>query len=383
MNPTTSPDYNYYTLKLHSGNRLAKYWLVDQGKIGIYFGNITAEEINKVYKEYARSGFFKNRDLNGFLTEFNKQSKQDFDRIREDIEKKAGKKDAWTQVLGIMQGAKDGGWFITFDGFDIYIYQLDKEGLFEKLEEGELADYHAKNDSIIGKIDEVPKTIKVTTLENDGPFDVSQVPRVLSSLSSHIYHAKRTFAPLNTKRNIKKSAIRAVKYLLRKEQNPVENCVDLLDHLDPVEFETLVSIILSEKKLHVPAWRGGNLKTIDLIARNFTGDKVELKPIEIVIPKDGLCTFQIKHKKIGKDEIDKLLQARRSNRDIKHYLVALEFDDSVDASKYNERGVYLIDGKKLFDAIRTEPEVLLWLQRSLKWVTGASDLLTPIVSKQG
>ena len=117
---------------------------------------------------------------------------------------------------------------------------------------------------------------------------------------------------------------------------------DLLGCLGSTEMETLVAKCLEELGCFVPAYRGGNLKDIDLLAYNETG-----KPIFFAgIPLEKEVAVQVKRKK-GKMKCPPTCDL----------LVGMEVV-----------GERTVDGPGLMSQVLNLPQTKNWLKRSLAWL---------------
>ncbi len=124
----------------------------------------------------------------------------------------------------------------------------------------------------------------------------------------------------------------------------------LIELLSPYELETLMFLILKNKGLFVPAWRGGTQKGIDIIARNLTKKQIKISRVTFE-PEDkpeNSRTFQVKRK------------VKECNKDA-NWTVAAE---------YYGNNPNVLDANWLLEQIKSEKqqETRKWLIDSLDWV---------------
>lgn len=117
---------------------------------------------------------------------------------------------------------------------------------------------------------------------------------------------------------------------------------DLLGCLGSTEMETLVAKCLEELGCFVPAYRGGNLKDIDLLAYNETGGPISFAGISL--KKE--VAVQVKRKK-GKMKCPPTCDL----------LVGMEVV-----------GERTVDGPALMSQVLKLPKTKNWLKRSLAWL---------------
>jgi hypothetical protein len=351
-------------LKLGNSNVLAEEWLA-RDEVFIMFGSITAEQINDAYTRFGvldrrnRLSTFKREDA----TLFNQIVPEKVKKIKKRA--KDPKSDAWNQVFTLIDGARAGSWFMTYVNFHLYVYKLARDGRFEDRE----GDYHPKEWRVI------PPRITIP---------VAWIPRGLSSIFGVKYYMIKTCVKLNDAEDSNVyEAVQVARMLLGEPNTIPRDVKDRLKYLDPIEFETLVFHILTQKKLHVPAWRGGSLGDIDLVAFNFTDDRIMLPEWELsleplnyrsstriaFLPTSGI-TFQVKRKIVSDDEIRAMIKAREgegiTNRP-KHYLIGLnnEFSDDLRTEARVKGDMFLIGKDRLIAEIERNDTIMTWVRRSL------------------
>lgn len=134
--------------------------------------------------------------------------------------------------------------------------------------------------------------------------------------------------------------------------------VDPLDCLSSLEFETLIAKILEEHCCFVPAYKGGFLKDVDLIAK-----PTKMKSIAGMSIETGRnIAVQLKL------SIDRsLLNDLRYER--VNYLIGLNDDESMRRNFENSELSHLCFGRAwLRKALWESPCASEWLKQSLEWL---------------
>ena len=118
-----------------------------------------------------------------------------------------------------------------------------------------------KNDQISEKI--VPKYYDIKIIET---CKIEEAPYILATMKTNQAFSRNTFRIINEKKY--EGNIAAIKSLI-SELNDFK--IDPLKTLSSVQLETLVVKIFEKNGAFIPAWRGGTLKDIDIIAK-FEGN---------------------------------------------------------------------------------------------------------------
>jgi hypothetical protein len=186
---------------------------------------------------------------------------------------------------------------------------------------------------------------------------VKDVPLVLSSMKSNQWMTRGTFREIEPDRggaylgNI--AAIQSA--LNRWDPN---SKFDPLDCLSSLEFETLIAKILEEHGCFVPAYKGGFLKDVDLIAKPTATKSVAGLDIE----SGKNIALQLKL------SIDRSQLSDLSSEKI-DYLIGLNDDKSLKTNFENSRFSSRCLGRSwLKKALQESPCTLGWLQHSLQWL---------------
>lgn len=264
----------YYYLKIGPGNILAQYWLSEDNVISgpaacIYFGPESIADI--------KSGKHVDENIMAFyeLCTDGKRSKVRF----------------LTIYNGELILSKPIG--EAFDLSDEEMHQYDDDMAKIGLKRGDISYYAFRKD---GDHENVIKVAKVSLVYK---APLSEVPNVIATISCNQRYTRNTLTEIKDKGNII-----ALDILLNKESDtPIVDASDLLELLGPYQLETLLFLTLLNHGLHVPAWRGGTLKEIDLVATNRQEKAIELSPI--VFETNNPVTFQIKRRRVlPKSKID-------------------------------------------------------------------------------
>lgn len=205
----------------------------------------------------------------------------------------------------------------------------------------------------VGKVRFLPK-IKIeewTTRPKAMPIKVltrkkcEDVPAVLASMSVNQYLAQGTFRETNHWGNMK--AIDCVLgracnggHWKLKENGPAQ----LLECLSSTELETLVAKLFEAHGCHVPAYRGGTMREIDLFAYNHSSSTISIG--KLVVPANGSISIQVKS-----------WSSSMKRPKTVDYLIGL---DVVGAKAF--------DAAWLLQQVKARPAVTAWLRRSLNWL---------------
>lgn len=209
---------------------MVKEFLVDANIAPIFYGQATVEDI--------LSGTPDSRKKYN-LTPMRLRDAQAFCRL-------GTEPDRWADTV-----------ILTLDGGHAYLYRpKDKIGIYQKPQSC--------------------KGIPVKFLTGE-VVDIRNVPYVLATIKASRYYASGTF------RAIKKNSVHAaaIDYLITGKRPRALNLKDLLGYLSAIEFETLVAKLFESYGLHVPAYRGGFMKDIDLLVTNLQIRPVSIEGIHI------------------------------------------------------------------------------------------------------
>lgn len=186
---------------------------------------------------------------------------------------------------------------------------------------------------------------------------VKDVPLVLSSMKVNKWMSMGTFREIErTRGGTYLGNIAAIESVLKTWQHNFP--VDPLDCLSSIEFETLIAKILEEHGCFVPAYKGGFLKDVDLIAKPKETKSIAGMPIEA----GKNIAFQLK---LSLDR--RLLNDLRKER--VNYLIGLNDDASMNRNFANSELYHLCFGRTwLQKALWQSPLASEWLRQSLEWL---------------
>jgi hypothetical protein len=309
-----------YFVKLGKGNRLCHDWLdCENPKCGIFFNGPPGGPRRDVSADQIRKW------IRGIEAHNPKDLKKAKDRI--------GPR-SWPQVrdffkVNDFEQQRKRSIFVTIHPPTVYLAQpIDGP-----------RDEFVRQDRRV----ELAKVVPVQVLK---PATVKQVPHVLASLPSNRYLIQGTF------RRVKdKGAIRSICYVTGLGCPPIESAPELLECLSPVEFETLVFLLFASHGLFVPAWRGGTMPGVDIVARNESAQSIRIDPLSWK-PHEA-TTFQVKRE-------------RNCDHDDEH---GAEWTIALTAGKGK-----VLDAKWILRNVYQRPDVMKWLKQDLEWlVTDAHD----------
>lgn len=190
--------------------------------------------------------------------------------------------------------------------------------------------------------DDLVKSFPITLLKK---LPIRDVPIILASMKSNPNFAQSTFQDIPSVPDGKYAGnVAAIRHLLGSGLAEGYN-LSRIDCLSSIEFETLVAKLLEEAGLFVPAYKGGFMKDVDLMASNDGREEIAVG--EFRIPGGGTKTIQVKLR------ADNAVEAR-GNAD---YLVTGS-DCSED---------FCFGRVWLSDQLAKYPHTNAWFHRSTKW----------------
>ena len=343
-------------LKLGRGNCLADYWLSKDNvfkkpAVAIYFGKITTRECRKLISmsEEELNSFFKHKrgpDI---------PKKSDFlNQIKPFIEAGDNRKAKFVTIARVKPRNRR----------RIYIYEPESQvDDMPKNRYKEYDDHLSKRGITTEKTEyktkkgelkhNVPKIMFVKILVNK---DIEKVPHVLATLPCSQYFTRATCREIDPTKYW--GAVQAIKRCLKQQIEPIDNAQKLMKLLSPYELETLMFLILKNEGLHVPAWRGGTLKDIDIIGHNRTDREIKIgTDPQVTFKPSETKTFQVKKKIIGKP------------KKIADWTVTVDFEGK------SER---VLKANWLLEQVRNQEETRKWLSDSLHWVPNIESLINKL-----
>lgn len=105
---------------------------------------------------------------------------------------------------------------------------------------------------------------------------IAEVPSVLATMTANAYYYTGTFRKISDV-----GVLHALRWVLSEEPEPLHAIQEVLLCLSSIELETLIARLLEEAGCFVPAYRGGALKGIDVIARNTSGRRIDALGVTI------------------------------------------------------------------------------------------------------
>lgn len=224
-----------------------------------------------------------------------------------------------------------------------HIYFLEPAGSIEKRRAKNRAGHSSNSEH---KCDEC--YIRLLPVKKRMQKKIAEVPPVLASINANTYISRGTFReiPSNTGKTYDGNII-AIQAMLGhdipKLKDPSFGVV--LQCLSSVELETLIAKIFEEAECFVPAYRGGNMKDVDLFAHNRTGKKIDIAGL--AINPDRPLSIQVK---LSSD-------ASRPPEGV-DVLIASELE--------NNEGCF--DSDWIIKALKQSEKTRAWLKESLHWI---------------
>jgi len=362
------PEFLY--LKLGKGNCLAEYLLGNDNifkrpTAAIFFGPITAGEFKHLIDIDRKDNEKKKKEYAQLCVAHEMEDSQRSKTILTDLKQIASFFNAGRMTK-----------FVTITSSHVYMYgpddtvetlddkelqsKYDKEGIDKLIECARGKDKTLKHNltkakiSKNGKIEQLPKYMPVTDVKS---FKIKNVPHVLATLPCNQSFGRHTC--MEIKKEDQQGAYWAAKCLLGNQPNiSIPNLSDFtpekfLSLLGQYELETLLFLVLHNKGLFVPSWRGGTLKDVDISAKNKTEKPIKVGNIEF--PSGESKTFQVKRGKVREPV----------NAD---YIVAL----SSTVKNNKER---ILDAEWLLKRVKEQHETKQWLRYLLDWIDNVNDFL--------
>ena len=167
--------------------------------------------------------------------------------------------------------------------------------------------------------------------------------------------SRNTFRKIDEKKY--EANIAAIKFLI-DELNDFK--IDPLKTLPSVQLETLIAKIFEKNKAFIPAWRGGTLKGIDIIAKfeknipyNLFKKKIKEKKIRIQV-------------KIQLNDKNKLEELKKLLKEPNFFLITAEDGPLKELEKYHEKNY--LTSKWIKKQIYNYDEIKKWYEECIKWL---------------
>ena len=191
---------------------------------------------------------------------------------------------------------------------------------------------------------------------------IEDVPYILATMKTNQAFSRNTFRKIDEKKY--EANIAAIKSLIG-ELNDFK--IDPLKSLSSVQLETLIAKIFEKNKAFIPAWRGGTLKDIDIIAEfeknipeNLFKVKIQGKKIKI----------QVKIKLNDENNVDQL---KKLLKEPNFFLITAEDGAHKDLKKYHEENY--LTSKWINQQINSCDEIRNWFEKCIKWLPTQNRLL--------
>lgn len=209
-----------------------------------------------------------------------------------------------------------------------------------------------KSDQISEKI--VSKYYDVEIIKTS---NIEEAPYILATMKTNQAFSRNTFRMIDEKKY--EGNIAAIKSLIG-ELNDFK--IDPLKTLSSVQLETLIVKIFEKNGAFIPAWRGGTLKDIDIIAK-FEGnipDNLFIKKIQ-----EKNINIQVKIKLNDENNVKDLEEflIRQSN----NFLITGDDEPITGLKKYAEDKRYLTS-KWIKKQIYNYEEIKNWYEECIKWL---------------
>ena len=170
--------------------------------------------------------------------------------------------------------------------------------------------------------------------------------------------SRNTFRKIDEKKY--EANIAAIKFLIG-ELNDFK--IDPLKTLSSVQLETLIVKIFEKNGAFIPAWRGGTLKDIDIIAK-FEGNIPDNLLIKKIQEKDKDINIQVKIKLNDENNVNDLKKFLKKPN---NFLITGD-DEPIDKLKdYAEDKQYLTS-KWIKKQIYSYDEIKKWYEKCIEWL---------------
>jgi len=218
--------------------------------------------------------------------------------------------------------------------------------------------YESTDDIVQKKSDQTSEKIvpKYYDIEIINSCEIEEAPYILATMKTNQAFSRDTFRRIDEKKY--GGNIAAIKYLIG-ELNDFK--IDPLKTLSSVQLETLVAKIFEKNGAFIPAWRGGTLKDIDIIAK-FEGnipDNLFIKKIQ-----EKNINIQVKIKLNDENNVNDLKKFLKKPN---NFLITGD-DEPIDKLKdYAEDKQYLTS-KWIKKQIYSYDEIKKWYEKCIEWL---------------
>jgi hypothetical protein len=220
--------------------------------------------------------------------------------------------------------------------------------------------YESTDDIVQKKSDQTSEKIvpKYYDIEIINSCEIKEAPYILATMKTNQAFSRDTFRRIDEKKY--GGNIAAIKYLIG-ELNDFK--IDPLKTLSSVQLETLVAKIFEKNGAFIPAWRGGTLKDIDIIAK-FDGNIPDNLLIKKIQEKDKDINIQVKIKLNDENNVNDL----KEFLDKPNTFLITGDDEPIDKLKdYAEDKQYLTS-KWIKKQIYSYDEIKKWYEKCIEWL---------------
>jgi hypothetical protein len=240
----------------------------------------------------------------------------------------------------------------------INLYKVNKEARIITIGDEKIWIYKIKGQIKNGNIefDKIrPKYYDIEFIKKKKDFKIEDVPYILATMKTNQAFSRNTFRKIDEKKY--EANIAAIKFLIG-ELNDFK--IDPLKTLPSVQLETLIAKIFEKNKAFIPAWRGGTLKGIDIIAKfeknipyNLFKKKIKEKKIRIQV-------------KIQLNDKNKLEELEKLLKKPNFFLITAEDGPLKELKKYHEKNY--LTSKWIKKQIYNYDEIKKWYEECIKWL---------------
>jgi hypothetical protein len=240
----------------------------------------------------------------------------------------------------------------------INLYKVNKEARIITIGDEKIWIYKIKGQIKNGNIefDKIrPKYYDIEFIKKKKYFKIEDVPYILATMKTNQAFSRNTFRKIDEKKY--EANIAAIKFLIG-ELNDFK--IDPLKTLPSVQLETLIAKIFEKNKAFIPAWRGGTLKGIDIIAKfeknipyNLFKKKIKEKKIRIQV-------------KIQLNDKNKLEELKKLLKEPNFFLITAEDGPLKKLEKYHEKNY--LTSKWIKKQIYNYDEIKKWYEECIKWL---------------
>ena len=185
---------------------------------------------------------------------------------------------------------------------------------------------------------------------------IEDVPYILATMKTNRAFSRNTFRKIDEKKY--EGNIAAIKSLIG-ELNDFK--IDPLKTLSSVQLETLIAKIFEKNKAFIPAWRGGTLKDIDIIAEFEKNIPENLFKVKI---QEKKIKIQVKIQLNDKNKLEEIKENLKKNPNF--FLITAEDGPHEELEEYHEKKY--LTSKWINQQINSCDEIRNWFEKCIKWL---------------